>query len=43
MMLFNCVVDFDFLGSLDAFSQKNESIIDKDGVKIGLVRGLHSP
>ena len=36
------VVDFDLLGSIDAFSQKNEPIIDKGGVGIGLVKGLQS-
>ena len=36
------VVDFDLLGSIDAFSQKNEPIIDKGGVRIGLVKGLQS-
>ena len=36
------VVDFDLLGSIDAFRQKNEPIIDKGGVRIGLVKGLQS-
>ena len=36
------VVDFDLLGSIEVSSQKNERIIDKGGVRIGLVKGLQS-
>ena len=36
------VVDFDLIGSIDAFIQKNEPIIEKGGVGIGLVKGLQS-
>ena len=37
------VVDFHLFGSRDALGQKNEPIIDKGGVRVGLIKGLRSP